>query len=163
MYYYIDSRNQQCGPVPASTLKNYGVTLESYVWTNGMQNWAKAKTIPELQSILVPSYQQQRANFSQSIDNSYSSTQNSTQYTLNRQYQRKKLSNGIIPSFIKQHLRRIVVYGCAAGSAYCLSMWIIHDLNASHAEYAIGGIALAIIGFLYYKFERKILEFLGLH
>ena len=60
-------------------------------------------------------------------------------------------------------MRRIVVYGCVVGSAYCLSMWAIHDLNASHAEYATGGIVLAVFGFLYYKFERKILETLGLY
>lgn len=160
MYYYIDRHNQQCGPVPASMLINYGVTLESYVWKAGMQNWAKAKTIPELQTLLSATSQQQRANFSQSSNNNY--TQSSSHYTTTNSLP-KRQTNGFIANFAKQYLRRIVTGVCAAGSAYCLSMWAVHDLNASHAEYAVGGIALAIFGFLYYKFERKILEVLGIN
>lgn len=161
MYYYIDSRNQQCGPVPASMLMNYGVTLESYVWKAGMQNWVKAKTVPELQTILGTSHQQQRANFSQSSNSNYN-VKSSRQYSTTNNQQKKQSSNGFVANFAKQYLRRIVMGVCAAGSAYCLSMWAMHDLNASHAEYAIGGIALAIFGFIYYRFERKILSFLRL-
>lgn len=159
MYYYIDRRNQQCGPVPASMLINYGVTLESYVWKAGMQNWAKAKTIPELQSILGGTSQQQRANFPQC---SYSYYAQSSSHYSTTNTQPKRQTNGFVANFAKQYLRRIVMGVCAAGSAYCLSMWAMHDLNASHAEYAVGGIALAIFGFVYYRFERSILRFLRL-
>lgn len=159
MYYYIDRRNQQCGPVPASMLINYGVTLESYVWKAGMQNWTKAKNIPELQSLLGATSQQQRANFSQ---NSYSNYAQSSSHYSSTNSQPKRQANGFVVNFAKQYLRRIVMGVCAAGSAYCLSMWAMHDLNASHAEYAVGGIALAIFGFVYYRFERSILRFLRL-
>ena len=39
----------------------------------------------------------------------------------------------------------------------------MHDFNASHAEYAVGGIILSIIGFVFHKFEHKILKRLGLY
>lgn len=55
------------------------------------------------------------------------------------------------PSF----LDRIIVGACAASSGYCMSIWAMHDLNASHAEYAFGGFVFAVVGFMYYKFKHK--------
>lgn len=161
MYYYIDSRNQQRGPVPASSLVNHGVTLESYVWKTGMQNWAKAKTIPELQTVLCSILQQQKNNSSQNLNVNYSKQQSSN-YSTTISQQRRQSSHGVFANFAKQHLRNVVITACSVGSAYCFSMWAMHDLNASHAEYAVGGVILSIIGFVFYKFEHKILERLGL-
>lgn len=47
-YYFLGADGQQYGPVEGSTLKNYGVTGETLVWCEGMDNWAKASTVPEL-------------------------------------------------------------------------------------------------------------------
>lgn len=160
-YYYIDNRNQQCGPVPASMLKSYGVTLDSYVWKAGMQNWAKAKTIPELQTILCSTSQQQRVNYSQNPTVNYNNPRSNKHLTTISQ-QRIRPSNGLFTNLAKQYLRSIVVAACTVGSAYCFSMWTMHDLNASHAEYAVGGVILSISGFVFYKLGHKILEYLGL-
>ena len=162
MYYYIDSQNQQRGPVPASSLVNHGVTLESYVWKAGMQNWEKAKKIPELQTVFYSTLPHQKGDSSQKLNANYSKLQSSNYSTTIRQ-QRRQSSHGVFAKFAKQHLRNVVVRVCSAGAAYCFSMWAIHDLNASHAEYAVGGVVLSIIGFVFYKFEHKILKCFGLY
>lgn len=162
MYYYIDSQNQQRGPVPASSLVNHGVTLESYVWKAGMQNWAKAKNIPELQTVFYSTLSQQKSTSSRKLNANYSKQQSSN-YSTTISQQRRQSSHGVFAKFAKQHLRNVVVRACSAGAAYCFSMWAIHDLNASHAEYAVGGVILSIIGFVFYKFEHKILKCLGLY
>lgn len=52
MYYFIDSNNQQRGPVPANELLSYGVTNVTYVWKEGMKDWMRIMDVPELSSIL---------------------------------------------------------------------------------------------------------------
>lgn len=52
MYYFIDSNNQQRGPVPANELLSYGVTNVTYVWKEGMTDWMRIMDVPELSSIL---------------------------------------------------------------------------------------------------------------
>lgn len=47
-YYYAGHDCQPYGPIEASQLKNYGVTRETLVWCDGMENWAKAGDVPEL-------------------------------------------------------------------------------------------------------------------
>lgn len=47
-YFYLGANNQQNGPVPAESLKAYGVTRDTLVWCEGMENWAKASDVPEL-------------------------------------------------------------------------------------------------------------------
>ena len=50
-YYYTDGV-KSFGPVSIDELKANGVTGDTYVWIEGMPNWALAKTIPELASII---------------------------------------------------------------------------------------------------------------
>lgn len=52
MYYFIDSNNQQRGPVPANELLSYGVTNVTYVWKEGMTDWMRIMDVPELSSLL---------------------------------------------------------------------------------------------------------------
>ena len=47
-YYYVDANNQRQGPVFPTDFARLGVTGETLVWRNGMENWAKASTLPEL-------------------------------------------------------------------------------------------------------------------
>ena len=47
-YYYVDANNQRQGPVYPTDFARLGVTGETLVWRNGMENWAKASTLPEL-------------------------------------------------------------------------------------------------------------------
>ncbi|MDE6402214.1 MAG: CD225/dispanin family protein [Muribaculaceae bacterium] len=44
-YYFLNARNEQCGPVDESELIKYDVTYETYVWTTGMSGWQKAGEI----------------------------------------------------------------------------------------------------------------------
>lgn len=162
MYYYINNLNQQCGPVPVSTLRNYGITPETYVWKAGMQNWTRAKAVPELQGILSRPVQYQAANNYQNYSPSYTVCPNNGQNTVNVQTPKRSKSNGMIANFVKMHLRRIIVGVCAIGFSYCLATWAMHDLNASHAGYAIGGVLLAMFAFLFCRFERKVMDFIGL-
>ena len=51
MYYFLDSQNNQKGPFDANVLLSWGITPETMVWREGMPAWAKASTVPELQSL----------------------------------------------------------------------------------------------------------------
>lgn len=44
---------QQKGPYPREVLKMQGLTPETYVWREGMEGWAQARTMPELADLLV--------------------------------------------------------------------------------------------------------------
>ena len=51
MYFYIDSRNQRQGPVQANQLPMLGVTLNTYVWTEGMKDWDLVKNVRDLAGV----------------------------------------------------------------------------------------------------------------
>jgi len=50
-YYYIDGQGKRCGPLDFCDLNRNVVGRETYVWCTGLENWVKAKDIPELQSL----------------------------------------------------------------------------------------------------------------
>ena len=52
-YYYLDSANNQCGPVDASQLPQCGVTAQTYVWREGMPEWKRAGELPELAAMFA--------------------------------------------------------------------------------------------------------------
>ncbi len=51
MYYYVNAAGQQQGPVPAGSLLANGVKGDTLVWKLGMQEWKKAKDVPELNAL----------------------------------------------------------------------------------------------------------------
>ena len=53
-YYYLGTDGQQNGPVPAESLKENGVTTETYVWCEGMANWEKVAEVEELAPLFAP-------------------------------------------------------------------------------------------------------------
>lgn len=53
MFYYIDSTGKQQGPVDADTLRTKGITSNTLVWRSGMDEWTRAKDVPELQHIFM--------------------------------------------------------------------------------------------------------------
>ncbi|MGO1244153.1 MAG: CD225/dispanin family protein [Sphingobacterium sp.] len=55
-YYYTDGA-KSFGPFSIDELKTKGITGDTYVWMEGMANWALAKTIPELAAALGQSDQ----------------------------------------------------------------------------------------------------------
>lgn len=52
-FYVTDEYNQQKGPFTAEELKGKGISQESMVWTEGLENWVQAKDISELRAILI--------------------------------------------------------------------------------------------------------------
>ena len=54
MYYYINSAGQQAGPVPADQLAANGITANTLVWKDGMNEWTKASDVPELRFLFDP-------------------------------------------------------------------------------------------------------------
>lgn len=50
-YFYIDSAQQQKGPVEKTQLIQQGISPETYVWAEGMADWQKAKDVPDLSSL----------------------------------------------------------------------------------------------------------------
>ncbi len=56
LWYYLDQNHQQEGPVSSVALRelwNRGqLEVNSYVWTNGMEQWEKVDNLPELKEIL---------------------------------------------------------------------------------------------------------------
>ena len=52
MYWYLDSNNNQMGPVELTDLPYYGVDGNTMVWTEGMDNWTYARNVPEVMAII---------------------------------------------------------------------------------------------------------------
>jgi hypothetical protein len=85
-YYYLDSNNQQLGPVDAGQLTRYGVTKDTHVWTEGMSQWQPAGSVPELSGLfppvvtppqMAPPFQQRQSPpfGQQNVNNNYSPAQ----------------------------------------------------------------------------------------
>jgi hypothetical protein len=55
-WYYLSSAREQVGPSPYSTLRDMWklkkITDQTYVWSDGMENWKKISEIPELKEAL---------------------------------------------------------------------------------------------------------------
>ncbi len=49
-YYYTDGANKY-GPMPIEELKTKGITAETLVWYEGMDNWIAASQVEELRSM----------------------------------------------------------------------------------------------------------------
>lgn len=52
--YYIIVDGRQAGPYSREELKVSGLTPDSAVWREGLENWVKASTLPELNDLLYP-------------------------------------------------------------------------------------------------------------
>lgn len=46
--YYIIYQGQPAGPMDAARLQSYGLTPDSAIWHEGLPDWVKASTVPEL-------------------------------------------------------------------------------------------------------------------
>lgn len=52
--YYIVVEGKQQGPFTQEELRQCNLTTETYIWREGLTNWVKAGTLPELTGILTP-------------------------------------------------------------------------------------------------------------
>lgn len=59
MEYFILVNGENQGPYSVETLKSMGITPDTLVWTQGMEQWAPAGQIFELQQLFAPQQQQQ--------------------------------------------------------------------------------------------------------
>jgi TM2 domain-containing membrane protein YozV len=50
-YYFADGSGAQQGPFPIDQLLSRGVRPETLVWAEGMPQWIRADSVPELQSL----------------------------------------------------------------------------------------------------------------
>lgn len=53
-YYYLNSANQQCGPIEPTAFAACGLTPDTMVWSEGMNDWTRISDIPELMRYLAP-------------------------------------------------------------------------------------------------------------
>jgi hypothetical protein len=56
LFYYVDAKGQQQGPIEANKLPGAGVTAETLVWKSGMPSWQKASAVAELAKIIPPAF-----------------------------------------------------------------------------------------------------------
>lgn len=49
-YFYLNSNNEQAGPISPEDFGRYGVSETTMIWKQGMPNWVRAGQIPELSS-----------------------------------------------------------------------------------------------------------------
>ena len=54
LYYYLNSRNEQQGPVVLEQLLFHGVTRDTMVWTEGMPQWQRAGEVADLLQLFAP-------------------------------------------------------------------------------------------------------------
>ena len=52
--YYIVVDGKQQGPFTQEELRHCNLTTETYIWREGLSNWVKASTLPELSGLLAP-------------------------------------------------------------------------------------------------------------
>lgn len=48
LYFYLDKNNQQAGPIAPQQFTAFGLTVNSFVWCEGMSNWQRISELPEL-------------------------------------------------------------------------------------------------------------------
>jgi hypothetical protein len=53
LYYYLNGQNEQEGPVQENELLKHGVTKDTLVWKEGMNDWIAAGTTPELSGLFA--------------------------------------------------------------------------------------------------------------
>lgn len=79
--YFMIVEGKQVGPLVAQELKYHGLTPETFVWHEGLPDWVKAGSLPELASLFAatqqpysqqqPPYPQQQPPYSQPQSNPY--------------------------------------------------------------------------------------------
>ncbi len=54
MYYFVNSKGQQQGPVSVNDMRKYGINESTLVWKAGMTQWVKAGEVGELKHLFMP-------------------------------------------------------------------------------------------------------------
>lgn len=54
VYFYVNDTGSQVGPLSLEEIKRLNLCPDTYVWTEGMADWAKLRDVPELASTGSP-------------------------------------------------------------------------------------------------------------
>ena len=52
MLYWVIINNQRLGPLPVEELKNLNIQRDTLVWHEGLRDWSRAASLPELSDIV---------------------------------------------------------------------------------------------------------------
>lgn len=64
-YFIIDKNGQQAGPFSIAQLIQQGITPETLVWKQGMEDWTPAWKVEELKNSIPPAYHAPEQNYQQ--------------------------------------------------------------------------------------------------
>lgn len=53
-YYFVNSRNEQDGPVEVDQFAAYGITENTLLWRAGLSKWTRGRDLPELAEVFAP-------------------------------------------------------------------------------------------------------------
>lgn len=67
-YFIIDKNGQQAGPFSLAQLIQQGITPETLVWKQGMEDWTPAWKVEELKNNIPPAYHAPEQPYQQPID-----------------------------------------------------------------------------------------------
>lgn len=74
-YFYIDTNNEQKGPISPMQFSTYNITPDTLVWCEGMSDWTRAGSVAELHDCFAT---QQTQTPPPHTNNSYNQQQQST-------------------------------------------------------------------------------------
>lgn len=148
-FFYIDSNNQQQGPVEIDNLVGLGLTPETYVWCQGMKDWQQAKSVPDL-AVLFHS-----SPFG-TTDAAHDSSNNQPQSSGgNMQYNEKQnASSSKAETFL--HLLYAVLWFAAAGLITWGLIWLFTESKGGRIK-AMG--LIAPFYFVWYGIKDLVLFF----
>lgn len=118
-YFYIDSHNQQRGPVDAQQLPSFGVNSNTYVWAEGMRDWERASNVPDL-STLFPKQHMSQSN---SYQTTYSQPEVSDSVANENVEYTSSIATPQSVSFWKKTMALWFALACFAFAA--LSFWLL--------------------------------------
>lgn len=93
--YYAVVAGSQIGPVSLSQLKNYGVTPECMVWTEGMMEWMKARSVSEVMQVIA--FEQRNAPTTAGPGTSCPPPPPVGQTAWNQSYRHQQYNNPMVP------------------------------------------------------------------
>jgi len=62
-YFYIDSNDQQVGPLTIDELKKSNITVETLIWYDELNNWTELKNLKELRNNIIVKPPEIKNNF----------------------------------------------------------------------------------------------------
>lgn len=167
-YFYLNSHNEQAGPVSPADFSRYGINETSMVWKQGMPNWMRAGQIPELSQYLHSTPPPPVGTNNNNGDNSGYSVNNSSHVNSNannNQYKPMRPDNNMLWAILS------TILCCVPTGVYAIIQASkVNDLynNGSYAEaqemansaktWSLVGAALGLVVCVVYFFLMLLAE-----